>query len=145
MIKALTAALTLAALASPALAAERMQPGLWEYQSAGFGSTGSTERKCLTAEDIDKLFAGFSNRHYACTYPVHEASGGKWRFRGTCTSRKHAEQKGDVEWSGAYAAEAFDLKGHVDAPVFGGLVLPIAASITAKRVGPTCTAADETK
>ena len=130
-------------LALAAAAANPILPGLWEYTSTGLGS-GSVEQHCLTQKDIAKVFAGFSNRHYECTYPVREVGGGRWKFEGTCSNRKHPSQKAGIELAGAYAAEAFDLKGHVSPEVLPGLSLPVSATLTAKRVGATCTPPKDT-
>lgn len=113
-------------------------PGLWRYETAFLFSSDSKE-KCIGPEEISKMLEGPSNRHYDCVYPVRQVGGGKARFEGTCTNKKHG-QTAKVSLSGAYSPERFDLKGVVHADL-GGLSLPVNASVSATRLSPTCPAA----
>ena len=128
----------LALAAAPAHAAEgshAVLPGYWEYTTSTAFSSPSTDRRCVKPDEIDKFVSGPSNRHYHCTYPTRELSGGKARFVGTCVS-KHGN-KYPVSWTGTYAAERFDLHGTVS-PNIVGLSLPVSATIAARRIAATC-------
>ena len=140
-------ALTLAALlvAGGSLAAADARPvagaplpGLWRYDTA-FLFSSDTKEKCIGPEEIGRVLDGPSNHHYVCEYPVREVGGGRARFEGTCTNKKHG-QTAKVSLAGTYGPERFDLKGVVQADL-GGLSLPVNASVSATRISPTCPAA----
>ena len=123
------------------LASTTLLPGLWEYTSSLAGMSGKTEQKCLSKAEVDRFLTEPSNRHYDCDYSTRSVGGGRVRLRGVCTSRKHPEQKIGVSLRGAYTPETVTLKGVANARVFGGLELPVGASVTARRLSAACTAA----
>ncbi len=109
-------------------------PGWWEYTSNVLGGLQSkTDRWCVKPEEVDRIVAGPSNRHYRCTYPVREVGGGRIRLEGVCIS-KHGREV-PVTASGAYTPTSFKLSG--TARPFG---VPVPASIRAHRLAEACPA-----
>ena len=125
--------------AAPARAASEhaVLPGWWEYTASTALSAPKTDRRCVKPSEIDSFVAGPSNRHYRCTYPVSELSGGKARFEGVCVS-KHGSRY-PVRWEGDYAPEHFELHGTAS-PSLAGLSIPVSATIEARRLSATCPA-----
>lgn len=122
------------------IASTTLLPGLWEYTSSLAGMGGKTESKCLSRAEVERFLTDPSNRHYACEMSTREVGGGKVRLKGVCTSRKHAEQKISVSLAGAYTPETISLKGSAEAPLFGGLTLPVTTSVSARRLSASCDA-----
>ena len=131
------AIVVLAALALPAAAATPIQPGYWESTNRLLSPIrqSKTERRCLTAADVDKFMSGPSNRHYKCTYPTNVIAGGKITLRGTCVSKKG--RKVAVQGSGAYTPTSFNLTAEI-ATEFLGLDVVGKASTEARRIGDDC-------
>jgi hypothetical protein len=123
------------------IASTTLLPGLWEYSSGLAGLSGKTEQKCLRKSEVEQFLTDPSNRHYDCKPSARSVGDGRVRWTGVCTSRKHPEQHFSVSLNGTYTPETFRLKGKGDAPVFGGLQLPVSASITAHRLSADCPAA----
>ena len=122
------------------IASTTLLPGLWEYTSSLAGMSGKTETKCLSKTEVERFLTDPSNRHYDCDYTTREVGGGKVRLQGVCTSRKHATQKIGVTLAGSYTPETISLKGTASARVIGNLELPVAASVSARRLGAACSA-----
>ena len=122
------------------LASTTLLPGLWEYQSSLAGMSGKSEQKCLSKAEVERFLTDPSNRHYDCEYGVREVGGGKVRLEGVCTNRKHPTQKIGVNLRGAYTAESINLSGKASAKVIGNLELPVAASVTGRRLSASCPA-----
>ena len=120
------------------IASTTLLPGLWEYTSSLAGMSGKTETKCLSKAEVDRFLTDPGNRRYDCDYATRQVGGGKVRLKGVCTSRKHAEQKIGVSLTGTYTPETISLKGVASARVIGNLELPVAASVTARRLGAAC-------
>lgn len=123
------------------IASTTLLPGLWEFQSSLAGMSGKSETKCLTKAQVDRFLTDPSNRHYDCDVSEREVGAGKVRLKGVCANRKHAEQKIGVSLAGTYAPETFSLKGTALPRIFGGIEVPVAASVTAHRVSADCSAA----
>ena len=120
------------------IASTTLLPGLWEYQSSLAGMSAKTERKCLSKAEIERFLTEPSNRRYDCDYTTRVVGGGRVRLKGVCTSRKHAEQKIGVSLAGVYTAETIALTGTALPRIFGGLELPVGASVSAHRVSGDC-------
>ncbi len=129
----------MAALLGPAVAwAEATPlPGYWELSNTAklVISSRSTEKKCFTAADIDKVLEGPSNRHYKCTYPIRVVGGGKIRLTGTCVTKRG--QVAEVTAEGTYSATAFRLRAKLKTKI-SGVQLAADASTTARRLGDIC-------
>ena len=124
----------------PALAAPPpIQPGYWESTNRLISpiKQTSTEKRCITAADVEKFLSGPSNRHYACTYPTRVFSGGRIRLKGSCVSK--TGHKMAVEGAGVYTPTSFNLTAEV-AMVFLGLDIAGKASTEARRIGDVCPA-----
>ena len=122
------------------IASTTLLPGLWEYTSSFAGMGGKVERRCLSKAEVDEFLTDPSNRHYDCDYTTRVVGGGRLRLKGVCTSRRHPEQKIGVSLRGRYTPQSVALKGTALAPVFGGLQLPVGASVSAHRVAAACDA-----
>lgn len=120
------------------IASTTLLPGLWEYSSSLAGMSGQAERKCLSKAEIDRFLTNPSNRRYDCDYTTRTVGGGRVVLKGVCTSRKHVEQKIGVSLRGTYTPETITLRGQALAPVFGGLQLPVGASVSAHRMSAAC-------
>ena len=116
------------------LAATVLMPGLWEYQSSLVGSRGAPEQKCLAKAEVERFLTNPSNKHYDCDYTTRDVARGKVRLEGVCANRKHPEQKIGVSLRGDYSSTTIELKG-VAKPRIVGLELPLAAAISAHRLG----------
>lgn len=123
------------------IASTTLLPGLWEYSSSLAGMSGKTERKCLSKAEVDRFLTDPSNRRYDCDYTTRTVGAGRVRLQGVCTSRKHAEEKIGVSLAGTYTPETIALKGTALARIFGGLEVPVGASVVAHRVSGDCPAA----
>jgi hypothetical protein len=135
-----TALVAAALLAGPALAAplqSSIEPGYWETTSQIVSPfpTSKTEKRCIRAEDVDKVIAGSPNHNYTCTYPTKEISGGRIRLAGSCKT-KHDEPV-PIESRGVYTADSLRLDATVKAKI-AGLTVPVHARTTGRRIGDTC-------
>ena len=127
----------LAAGAAPVRSAPTIQPGYWESTNrllAPIHQT-STDKRCITAADVETFMAGPSNRHYACTYPGRVIAGGRIRLKGVCVSK--TGQKVSVQGAGAYTPTSFTLTADI-ATVFLGLNIVGRATTDARRIGDVC-------
>ncbi|WP_397404885.1 DUF3617 domain-containing protein [Phenylobacterium sp.] len=123
--------------ATPVRSAPAIQPGYWESTNRLLSPIHqtSTEKRCITATDVEKFMAGPSNRHYACTYPGRVIAGGKIRLKGVCVSK--TGQKVAVQGAGAYTPISFTLTADI-ATVFLGLNIVGRATTDARRIGDVC-------
>lgn len=132
---ALLVPLLLAGAVRAEAAAPPVLPGWWEYTSSTAVSAPKTERRCVKPDEIEAFVSGPSNRHYKCSYPVKELSGGRARFEGVCVSKHGARYP--VRWEGRYTPESFSLHGVVR-PNLAGLSIPVSATIDARRLAEAC-------
>lgn len=132
----LPALLGLAALATPALAADAIEPGYWDVTNRVLSPirTKQVEKRCITPAEVAKFMMGPSNRHYKCTYPTRNFSGGKILLKGTCTKKN---QTLAVDGTGTWSPTSFALTAHVATEVLG---IPVVAkaSTEATRIGDVC-------
>jgi hypothetical protein len=135
----LTAALTLAAVAGPALAQSAITPGYWETTSKVTSPfpANKTERRCIKPSDVAKFMEGKINHIYTCTYPTKEVAGGKMRMQGTCATRDGPAIP--ISAQGTFTSDTLHLEARL-AVQFGGLAVPIRASTDAKRLADACPA-----
>jgi len=114
-------------------------PGYWESVSkVSFPLPSSkTERKCISAKAINSYLTGPVNNHYACHYDVRHLHDGHAEMSGECIDNNGLKSKVKIE--GDYAAESFNLNGHLQV-VVGGLAIPINTSIQAHRISGECPA-----
>ena len=143
------ALLAAAVLAGPAAAAGSSQrtsiePGYWETTSQIVSPfpTSKTEKRCIRAEDVEKVIAGSPNHNYTCTYPTKEIGGGKIRLAGSCKT-KHDDPV-PIQSQGVYTADSLRLDATVRAKV-AGMTVPVHARTTGKRLSDTCPAPAESE
>ena len=126
------------AISVPASAIEEspILPGYWESTSkVSFPLPSSkTERKCLSSEEVVKFLTGPANSHYVCKYDKSHFVGGVAAMEGECID---AGVRAKVKVSGNYTPTSFQLTSHLNA-LFGGLSIPIDASIDAHRLSGEC-------
>jgi hypothetical protein len=127
-----------AGLSSVAGAAEDgpILPGYWESVSKVSFPLPSTktDRKCITGDQISSYMTGPSNPHYTCHYDKSRFINGEANMEGECIdSGVHAK----IKVNGTYSATSFQLTSHLQA-LFGGLAIPIEASIDAHRLSAEC-------
>jgi hypothetical protein len=137
----LASALALSAAASVAGAAEDgpILPGWWESTSkVAFPFPSSkTERKCVSSKAINAYLTGPSNPHYTCHYDTRHVADGRAEMAGECIDNNGFHST--IKVTGAYTPTSFDLDGHLQV-LFGGLRIPITASIAAHRLSEECPA-----
>ena len=133
----LPAALVLLCAGSPAMAETTILPGFWESASHTdlLISKDSTDRKCITTDQVDAFLAGQITRRYTCTYDRNEVGAGVVHLEGACVDR-HG-QKVDVRISGEYQPESFHLQGKLRTSI-GDLPIAGSASIDAHRLSAEC-------
>ena len=138
LAQAAAAALTgaaLLAIPASAQAPDKVRPGYWEYAYRVAGIRVSEEHKCVKPSEIDKVFfAGPCNRHHKCVYPVREIGNGQARYEGTWTDKRGRVAK--IKASGTYTETHFRLKASGRTTTG----IPMAATMDAKWVAPTCPA-----
>lgn len=139
-MKLMTSALLAAAVALPAAAQPPpIAPGYWETTSQIISPlpTKKTEKRCIREEDVDKFIGGAPNRHYTCTYPTREISGGKIRLVGSCKTKN--SDPVPISGEGVYTRDSLRLDARVRAKL-GGLTVPVHARTSARRIGDACPA-----
>lgn len=130
------------AIAAPAAAAETpIAPGYWETTSQIISPlpTKKTEKRCIRAEDVEKFIGGSPNRHYTCTYPTREISGGRIRLVGSCKTKNSAPVP--ITGEGVYTRDTLQLDARIKAKL-GGLTVPVHARTSGKRIADACPAPD---
>ena len=136
------AALALSALAVPVASPAREQqtilPGYWLYTNtlSLFFSQTSVEHRCVKPDEVDKMLAGPSNRHYSCEYPTRVVGGGKARFEGVCRDKKGREAQ--VSAVGTYAPKSFHLDAKLTTNIIAGIPMSPAGTIDAKWLSADC-------
>jgi hypothetical protein len=138
----LSALLPALVLAAPAAAATPpIKPGYWETTSQIVSPipTKKTEKRCIRAEDVDKFIGGAPNRHYTCTYPTREISGGRIKLAGSCKTKN--SDPVPVTGEGTYTPDSLNLEARFRAKL-GGLTVPVHARTRGTRIGDTCPAAE---
>ena len=117
-----------------------VKPGYWETTSEVTSPIhqSSTEKRCVTREQVRKFMSCYINHHYDCVCDNNEVAGGHLAFKGVCTDRKNGS-KVQIVGSGTYTdttlAMSADARFHlIGLPVTGK------ASITAHRLGDSCPA-----
>lgn len=126
-----------AVVAGPAAAQTSIAPGYWETTSQIVSPvpTRKTEKRCIRPEDIDKFIGGAPNRHYTCTYPTREISGGKIRLAGSCKTKN--SEPVPVTGEGVYTRDSIRLDARFKAKL-GGLGVTVHARTSGTRLGDTC-------
>lgn len=132
-------ALVALALAVPAHAETPIAPGYWETTSQVISPipTKKTEKRCIREEDVEKFIGGAPNRHYTCTYPTREISGGRIRLVGSCKTKNSAPVP--VTGQGTYTRDSLRLDARIQAKL-GGLTVPVHARTSGKRIADACPA-----
>jgi hypothetical protein len=136
--RAVLIALPLLALAVPAAAATTILPGYWESVNhvQVLMTKDSTDRKCITPEQVESYLSGPSNNHYTCTYTSRSVGGGAVHLAGQCVdSGVHF----NVVLNGTYTPESFHLKAKLDGNL-SGLPLSGFATTDAHRLSADCPA-----
>lgn len=144
---ALTASFAAAAALLGPLAAHAqttIQPGYWETTSQVISPfpTKKVEKRCIRAEDVEKVIAGSPNHNYTCTYPTKEIGGGKIRLAGSCKT-KHGDPV-PISSDGVYTATTLRMDAYIR-PKLGGLTVPVHARTAATRIGDVCPTAQVAK
>ena len=141
MNRAVLIALPLVALAVPAAAATTILPGYWESANhlQLLMTKDSTDRKCITPEQVENYLTGPSNSHYTCTYTSRTVGGGTVHLAGECVDRNGIHM--NVDLHGTYSPEAFHLKANFMANL-GGMPLQGSATTDARRLSADCPTAD---
>ncbi len=133
----LPAILIVTALAGSAHGAG-VKPGYWETTSQVTAPihTTSTERRCVTADQVRKFMSCYINHHYDCACAEDEVSGGKVVFKGQCVEIKSGAKVG-VVGAGTYTDTSLSMSADASFRLLG---IPVAgkATISAKRLSETC-------
>jgi hypothetical protein len=125
----------LAAAGTRALAAETIRPGYWESVNiVGFPvNSTKTDRRCITAKDVERFVQGPRNHIYDCQYPEHSAAGGQISFNGRCVDKKGFSVK--ISGHGEYTETTLKMSALVKVGP-----LAVEASTDAHRLGDACPA-----
>lgn len=117
-----------------------VKPGYWETTSEVTSPihTRSTERRCVTQDQVRKFMSCYINHHYDCACDNDDVSGGRVAFKGVCTEKKNGS-KVRIEGSGRYTETTLAMNADARFRLLG---LPVSgkASILAHRLGETCPA-----
>jgi hypothetical protein len=138
-MKRFACALLACALAAPAAAETPIAPGYWETTSQVVSPipTKKTEKRCIREEDVEKFIGGAPNRHYTCTYPTREISGGKIRLVGSCKTKN--SDPVPVTGEGTYTRDSLRLDARIRAKL-GGITVPVHARTSGRRIADACPA-----
>lgn len=109
-------------------------PGHWEYGYRLAGIPVSSETKCLKPADVEQFSRGICTRKYRCDYTTNVVQNGKIQLKGTWTDKK--DRVSPVSAEGTYAPESFKMDIHIK--TISGM--PLAGSLSAKRVSAECPA-----
>lgn len=127
-------------LAGAASAAGGVKPGYWETTSKVLSPihTTSTERRCVTQDQVRKFMSCYINHHYDCTCAEDVVGDGRLTFKGQCIERKSGSPVG-VSGSGTYTDTTFSMAADATFRLLG---IPMAgkATIDARRLADTCPA-----
>ena len=108
--------------------------GQWEYNTRFGPIPIDSDLHCLTQKDVENFNRGICLKRYTCDYEVHEVRNGKIALKGAWTDKKG--RVAPVTAKGSYTPESFTIA--VNGRTVNGL--PMAATLNAKRVSPTCPA-----
>ena len=137
----LLAASAALALATPqdadARAPTTILTGQWEYKTRVGPIPVDSDRRCLTAKDVENFNRGICLKRYSCAYDTRVVRDGKIALKGVWTDKKG--RAAPVTAKGSYTPESFKLD--VNGKTVNGL--PMAASLSAKRISATCTAPEK--
>ena len=114
-------------------------PGYWEYDYKIGVIPVSNETKCLKPADAEQFSRGICTKRYRCDYTTNVVRDGKIALKGTWTDKK--DRVSPVTANGTYAPEAFKMDIHIK--TINGM--PLAGSLTAKRLAAECPAPEEKK
>lgn len=132
-------AVSAAALAAPqdtdARAPTTILTGQWEYNTRIGPIPVDSDQRCLTQKDVDNFNRGICLKRYSCAYDTRVVRDGKIALKGVWTDKKG--RSAPVSAKGSYTPQSFKLD--VNGRTVNGL--PMAATLTAKRLSATCTAA----
>ncbi len=129
----------LAQAAPKAAAKATILPGYWEYDYKVGVIPVSNETKCLKPADAEQFSRGICTKRYRCDYTTNVVKDGKIALKGTWTDKK--DRVSPVTANGTYAPEAFKMDIHIK--TISGM--PLAGSLTAKRLSAECPAPEEKK
>ena len=117
-------------------------PGYWLYTNSIslFLTQTSVEHRCVKPDEVDKMLAGPSNRHYKCDYPTRVVGDGKARFEGVCRDKHGREAQ--VSAVGTYAPKSFHLDAKLTTSIIAGIPLTPTGVIDAKWLSADCPAPD---
>jgi hypothetical protein len=128
-----------AALAAPqdtdAQAPTTILTGQWEYSTRIGPIPVDSDQRCLTQKDVDNFNRGICLKRYSCAYDTRVVRDGKILLKGVWTDKKG--RTAPVTAKGSYTPQSFKLD--VNGRTVNGL--PMAATLTAKRLSATCAAA----
>jgi hypothetical protein len=114
-------------------------PGYWEYDYKIGVIPVSNETKCLKPADAEQFSRGICTKRYRCDYTTNVVRDGKIALKGVWTDKK--DRASPVTANGTYSPEAFKMDIHIK--TINGM--PLAGSLTAKRLSAECPAPEEKK
>ncbi len=114
-------------------------PGHWEYDYKIGVIPVSNETKCLKPADAEQFSRGICTKRYRCDYTTNVVKDGKIALKGTWTDKK--DRVSPVTANGTYTPEAFKMDIHIK--TISGM--PLAGSLTAKRLSAECPPSEEKK
>lgn len=127
-------------LAGSATAAEGVKPGYWETTSKVLSPihSTSTERRCVTQDQVRKFMSCYINHHYDCVCAEDAVGDGRLTFKGRCVERKSGSSVA-VSGTGAYTDTSFSMAADARFRLLG---IPVngRATVDAKRLSDTCPA-----
>jgi uncharacterized protein DUF3617 len=107
---------------------------LEEKMKANQGPKTTTQKTCVTKEDLNKPFS-FGSDEKACHRTVISASGSKQEFRVECTA-------GAMKGNGTFQVEALNsesAKGTIQMTIGeSGKTMNVKSTFTSKWIGPAC-------
>ena len=134
----LLAASAAVALAGPqdadAKAVTTILTGQWEYNTRFGPIPIDSDLHCLTQKDVENFNRGICLKRYVCDYDTRVVQDGKIALKGTWTDKKG--RVAPISAKGSYTPESFTIA--VNGKTVNGL--PMAATLSAKRVAATCPA-----
>ncbi|KQY35845.1 hypothetical protein ASD21_00675 [Caulobacter sp. Root1455] len=134
----LLAASAALALAGPqdadAKAVTTILTGQWEYNTRVGPIPIDSDLHCLTPKDVENFNRGICLKRYTCDYKTRVVRDGQIALKGTWTDKKG--RVAPVTAKGSYTPESFKIA--VNGRTVNGL--PMAATLSAKRVAATCPA-----
>ncbi len=134
----LLAASAALALAGPqdadAKAVTTILTGQWEYNTRFGPIPVGSDLHCLTQKDVENFNRGICLKRYTCDYETRVVRDGQIALKGTWTDKKG--RVAPVTAKGSYTPDSFKIA--VNGRTVNGL--PMAATLSAKRVSATCPA-----